>query len=166
LLKQVNDASRAIISAIQGTDAKIAELQKQRQKIGDAPVTRAEFLGYIENSLDAESMRISQTISRALNNVDRAFFALEKHTFMVPFLTGDRALPFEITEAAAYWYLRPAIMERMAEVTATMEFPDDSEAVPLQKRRAMLAEIDAEIEQLRAERNELASQLQKAGVVR
>jgi predicted 2-oxoglutarate/Fe(II)-dependent dioxygenase YbiX len=52
----------------------------------------------------------------------------------------------------------------MGEIAEEMDFPED--AIPLEKRREMLAEIDTEIQRLRNERNDMAAQLQKAGIVR
>jgi tRNA U34 5-carboxymethylaminomethyl modifying GTPase MnmE/TrmE len=68
-----------------------------------------------------------------------------------------------MTEDACYWYLKPAILARMGEIAEEIDFPED--AIPLAKRREMLAEIDTEIQRLRNERNDMAAQLQKAGIV-
>lgn len=67
-------------------------------------------------------------------------------------------------DEACYWYLKPAIMARMGEIADELDLPED--AIPLAKRREMIAEIDAEIQRLRNERNDMAAQLQKAGIVR
>lgn len=55
LLKQVNAAAGEVIAAIQAADTKIAELQMQRQQIGDAPISRADFLNYFSAAYSGEA---------------------------------------------------------------------------------------------------------------
>jgi len=165
LLKQVNAAASEIIAAIQGTDAKIADLQMQRQQIGDAPVTRADWLEYIGTALDRKAGSFGSAVRRQIGDIDTSFFALERLVGLPgSVLTGGRNVPEPMTEDACYWYLKPAILARMGEIAEEMDFPED--AIPLEKRREMLAEIDTEIQRLRNERNDMAAQLQKAGIVR
>ena len=78
LLKQVTDAASEIIAAIQKTDAKIVELQKQRQQIGDAPVTRAEWLEYIGAEIDRKAGSFGAGMRRMVSSIDASFFALER----------------------------------------------------------------------------------------
>ena len=164
LLKQVNAAASEIIAAIQDTDARITDLQKQRQQIGDAPVTRADWLEYIGADLDRKAKGFGAVVRRQIVSIDASFFALERLVGLPGnVLTGLRNVPEPMTEEACYWYLKPAIMARMAEIADEMDFPED--AIPLAKRREMLAGIDAEIQRLRNERNDMAAQLQKAGLV-
>lgn len=165
LLKQVNAAASEIIATIQGTDAKIADLQKQRQQIGDAPVTRADWLEYIGAEIDRKAGTFGDFIRRMAGSIDASFFALERLGRLPgDLLAANRNVPHPMIDEACYWYLKPAIMARMAEIADEMDFPED--AIPLEQRRAMIAEIDAEIQRLRNERNDMAAQLQKAGIVR
>ena len=163
LLKQVNEATKEILSTIHGFDARISELQAERQAIGQAPVSRADFVGYVEAMVDKLAGNFAGHISRQFGQIDTAFFSMEKSgrpvNFLAPYLRADGV----IQEDAAYWYLKPAIMARVSEQAAEMDLPDD--AMPLTERRAKIAAIDAEIEQIRQQRNELAEQLQKTGMV-
>lgn len=165
LLRQINDAANEVVSAIQNLDARIANLQEQRQRIGDAPVSRADFLEYIGHELDRQAVNIEANLVRALGGIDRSFFALENRRISVLFLTTSRTSPDVITEEACFWYLKPVIMARMAELAESMDFAPAAELVPIETRRAMIAEIDAEIDKLRAERDELAAQLEATGIV-
>ena len=162
LLKQVNEATKEILSTIHGFDARIAELQAERQTIGQAPVSRADFVGYVEAMVNRLAGNFSGHISRQLEQIDTAFFSMEKSgravNFLAPYLRADGV----IQEDAAYWYLKPAIMARVREQAAGMDLPED--AMPLTERRAKIAAIDAEIEQIWKQRNELAEQLQKTGM--
>jgi len=164
LLKQVNAAASEIIAAIHATDGKIADLQKQRQQIGDAPVTRADWLGYMGAAIDGKAGNFGNGLRRLFKGVDPSFFELER-TGSLPcdLLSPGRNVPFPMIEEAYYWYLKPAMMARLAEIAEDMEFP--AEAMPLEARRAKIGEIDAEIQRLRNERNDMAAQLQKAGLV-
>lgn len=163
LLKQVNEATKEIISTIHGFDARVDELQAERQAIGQAPVSRADFVGYVEAMVDRLAGNFAGHISRQLEQLDTAFFSMEKSgwavNFLAPYLRADGV----IQEDAAYWYLKPAIMARVNELADAMDFPEG--AMPLEERRAKIAAIDAEIEQIRQQRNELAEQLQKTGMV-
>ena len=165
LLKQVNEAAKEIVDAIQTVDARIDELTRQRQQIGEAPVTRDAFMAYLSDSIDERARRFGEQISRQLRDVDTGFFAMERQAFRIPFLTGATNLPVTITEEACYWYLKPAMMERFAEIADSMAFPESGESGGIEKRREMVASIDTEITKLRIERAELASALQKAGLV-
>lgn len=162
LLKQVNEATKEIVSTIQGFDDRIEALQAERQAIGLAPVSRADFIAYIETVVDKKGGGFSRQIARQLGDIDHAFFALERIgspiNFLNPYLGSS-----VIQEDAAYWYLKPAIMARVEELATTMNFPE--EAMPLDERRAHIAAIDAKIADLRKQRAELAGQLQKAGLV-
>lgn len=162
LLKQVNEATKEIVSTIQGFDDRIDALQSERQTIGQAPVSRADFVAYIEAMVDQKAGAFSNQITRQLEGIDPAFFALERIgnpiNFLNPYLNSG-----VIQEDAAYWYLKPAIMARVEDMAATMNFPE--EAMPLDERRARIATIDAEIADLRKQRAELAGQLKKAGLV-
>ena len=164
LLKQVNEATKEVISAINKYDAQIAALQAQRQAIGAAQVNRADFIAYVGGMVDARAGHFSGQIERALAKVDTSFFSLEKMGSPVNFLTPWLGGASVIQEDACYWYLKDAILAKVREIADDMDFTDD--ALPVETRRTMIAAIDAEIDQLRTERGELASQLQKAGLVR
>ena len=163
LLKQVNAAAREVVAAIQDIDSRIAALNEKRQGIGEAPVNRAEFLSYIGTSIDQKIGGFCAEKEREMGNMPTAFFALEGAAPTMRFLSPSFA-PVTISEEACYFYLKPMILARMAEIAEGLDFPEDS--IPVDKRREMIAEIDLEITKLRTERAELASQLQKAGVVR
>lgn len=165
LLRQINDAANEVASAIQSLDERIANLQAKRQSIGDASVSQAEFLEYIGRELDQQAGYIGRVLARALDGIDRSFFALENRRISVLFLTTSRTSPVVITEDACFWYLKPAIMARMAELTESMVFAPAADLVPVETRRAMIAEIDAEIDKLRTERDELAAQLEASGII-
>lgn len=168
LLKQIDDAANEIIGSIHSLDSWIVALQEQRQCIGEEPVTRPEFLEYIGQAIDRRTGHMSSCIAQELRKINSSFFALEGGAqkgapLNIPLLTG-RNLPVEITEAACYWYFKPAIMARLGELAESMDFPDADAVVSVEKRRAMIASIDKEICTLRAERDELASQLQAARI--
>lgn len=162
LLAQVNAATQELLANIQNLDGQIAALQEKRERIGEAPVSKADFLSYIEKELDRNTGTIKATMGRWLDQMPKDFFTLERSTLYIPFLTGTKGVAAEITEAAAYWYLKPAIMDRMAGLVELMEFPSD--AFSIEERRKILADIDADIERLNGERDELASQMEAAGI--
>lgn len=165
LLKQVSSAAGEVIEAIQAADTKIAELQKQRQQIGDAPISRADFLNYFTALIDRKAGNFGAIIAREIDKADISFFAMEGGRGLnVDMLTPGRNVPVPILEEACYWYLKPAMLARVGEIADGMDFPED--AIPIESRRTMIAEIDEEIQRLRNERNDMAAQLQKAGIVR
>ncbi len=163
LLKQVNAAAKEIAAAIQGVDGQIAELQGERQRIGDAPVSRADFLAAVARTLDAKAGGFGANKARQFAALDFSFFAIERGFNGVNFLLEHAASPREITETGLYWYLKPAIMERMAEIADGLDLPAD--AMPPEQRRERIRAIDDEIAKLRAQRNEMAEQLHRAGLI-
>jgi hypothetical protein len=164
LLKKVNEVAKDIVDAIHRTDTKIAELQERRQKIGDALVSREEFIEYIARQIDRKSGNFGFHVRNMVGGIDASFFSVERNNLNISgsLLTGGRNVPVDITEEAIYWYLKPAIMARMSELADQMDFPID--AIPADERRKMISEIDAEIQILRVERNDMAQQLKKAGI--
>jgi hypothetical protein len=165
LLKQVDAAANEIFGAIQGIDSQIAALQFKSHEIGQAPVRRAEFVRYVGDELDSRAGNMSTRILSVLRRMDLSFFAIEKGSIPAQFLTGGDALPVVISEMAAYWYLKPAILASIEELTESMDFPEDSQVATVEERRVMIAEIDAEIAGLRAQRETLVSQLRKFGLI-
>jgi FtsZ-binding cell division protein ZapB len=162
LLDQVETAAKQLLDTIQDLDAMIAELQEKRQRIGEAPVSKVDFLRYIEKALDENAKNIGRNLARQFDTLDRSFFALENSRINIPFLTGG-IYPVAITEDAAYWYLKPAIMARMEELADNMDFPADT--VPVNERRRLVGAIDVEIKQLFSERDDLAAHMETAGLV-
>ncbi|MBI4740732.1 MAG: hypothetical protein HY777_04045 [Betaproteobacteria bacterium] len=164
-LKQANEAARELIAIIQGHDARIAELYEQRQAIGREPVTKAEFMGYMGAHFDDKAGLVAKTITHALSKVDLSFFAREMGAGLgIQYLTSDRNVPSVMTDDAAYWLLKPLLLQRMEECAEQLDFADPATAVPLAQRRAKIAQIDAEIAEIRAERTELSSKLQNVGM--
>ena len=164
LLKQISEAASDVIGMIQSIDAKIQTLNAQRQAINDAPVGRSDFVAYIGRWIDQQTERFSISIAQELHKIDRSFASLERGSFRLNLLTGAVNIPVVISEDAALWYLKPAIMTRIEELTGKMEFPSGKEDVPAEKRRGLIAAIDREIESPRAERDDLAGQLLRTGV--
>lgn len=164
LLKQISEAANDVISMIHALDAKIEKLNAQRQAISDAPVGRRDFVAYIGRWIDQQTERFSVSIGQELHKIDRSFFSLERGSFRLNLLTGVVNIPVAITEDAALWYLKPAIMARIEELAGGMDFPTGKEDVPVEKRRELIAAIDQQIASLRAERDELANQLLRTGV--
>lgn len=166
LLKQANEAAREMVAIVQGHDARIAELYEKRQAIGQAPVTKAEFMDYLGAHFDGKADRVAKTIAHALEKVDLSFFAREMGSGMgILFLTSERNVPSVMTDDAAYWLLKPLLLQRVEECAAGLGFADPADAIPLEKRRAKIAEIDEEIASLRSQRADLASKLQTVGMV-
>ena len=163
LLKQVNAAAKEIGAAIQGVDGQIAELQAERQRIGDSPVSKADFLAAVASALDAKAGGFGAIKARHFAAQDFSFFAVERGFPGVNFLLEDATTRAEITERGLYWYLKPAILARMEEIADGLDLPAD--AMPPEQRRARIAAIDDEIAKLRAQRNEMAEQLHSAGLI-
>lgn len=163
LLKQVNEATAEIVATIQGFDGRIEALQAERQSIGQAPVSRADFIAYLDAMVDKKSGSFGNHVARQLGNINAAFFPMESMGAQVNLLKPYPGGLDVISEEAVYWYLKPAIMARLAELAEAMEFPE--KPVALDERRARIAAIDGEIADLRKQRAELAGQLQKAGLV-
>ncbi len=91
LLKQVNAAAKEIAAAIQGVDGQIAELQGERQRIGDAPVSKADFLAAVARTLDAKAGSFGANKARHFAALDFSFFAVERGFNGVNFLLEHAA---------------------------------------------------------------------------
>lgn len=162
LLQQVTQAAGGLRQAIIDLDSKIADCHEKRQRIGEGKVSKEEFLAYVSASIDREVGYFESSIERQMKAVNQSFFALEGGSMNVVWLTGERNLPDPIHENACFWYLKPAILARAAEIAGRMDFPTD--AIPATERRRMLADLDREIANLNNERDDLAEQLQNAGL--
>lgn len=164
LLQQVNDAAGELVSMIKDVDGRIAELQAERQTIGTAPVSQADFMDYISRAIDAKASRFGMAKTRHIQAIDTSFFSLERGGLVnFNFLLTEHVGPVDINEGGLYWYLKPAILAQCAEIAESMGFPDD--AMPIEERAARIAAIDAEISELRGQRNAMAGQLKKAGLL-
>ncbi len=164
LLKQVNDAAGELVGMIQEVDARISALQIERQSIGNAPVSRADFLEYISQAIDAKSRLFGKGKTRQIEAIDTSFFSLERGGLEnFNFLLTEQFGHADIHEGGLYWYLKPSIMARCAEIAEEMALPDN--AMSPGDRQSRIAAIDAEIAVLRVQRNEMAGQLKKAGLV-
>lgn len=164
LLKQISDAANNVIGLIQEVDAKIDDLSARRKALVEAPIGRRDFLAYIDRWIDNKTQRFSTSTKNELSKVDRRFIAVEQGLGSLDLLTGGISLPVAITEEGLLWYLKPAIIARMEEITAGVDFQTGEDDIPAEKRRELIAAIDMEISKMRSERNELATQLMKTGV--
>ncbi len=166
LLKQVKAASDALKTRIADLDAQIAAAHQRRSMLTEAPVTRADYLAYVEADIQRQGDEFARKMARYMRDKTTRFGALE-HQFNsgkwmgIAYLTADRALPTVMTEEAACLYFGDMMVKGFAKVLDGMDWQD---TMPADVRRVEIDRLDAELSTLQQERNDLAQELIRAGL--
>lgn len=106
-------------------------------------------------------------LARRLANESKAYSyikdAAEHGRMNIRYLAGGRLdFPVEVETESAYALLDDVILSGVAKIIEDAEWPEPGLPIPERERR--LAELDAEIAKLTAERDVLANQLIEAGL--
>jgi hypothetical protein len=166
LLKQVKAASDALKSRITELDAQIAAAHQRRGMLTESPVTKADYLAYVEADIRRQGDEFAGKMARFMRDKTTRFGPLE-HQFNsglwmgIPYLTADRALPTVMTEEAACLYFGDMMVKGFAKVLDGMDWQD---TMPADARRVEIDRLDMEISTFQQERDDLAKELIRAGL--
>ena len=166
-LKTLRAAVADLTGQISALDSQIAGLFEQRTAIATAPVSKAEFLALLAKDMQVKAHRSRELLARRLASESKAYSyikdAAEHGRLNIRYLAGGRVdFPVEVETESAYALLNDVILAGVAKIIEDAQWPEPGMPIPERERR--LAELDAEIAKLTAERDVLASQLIEAGL--
>lgn len=169
LLNQITAAAKDLKQQVLAIDRQILTCQKQRDELTSAPVSKADFLDYLKSDMRRkyQNSYFLDTLKRRLSSMSREFGALEntdKNGFsqQVAYLTGDAASAVIIKDEAIFFYFEDVILGRIASLLDGEAWPES--AVPVEERKALIADLDKRIISLKQDRKKLTDQLIAAGL--
>jgi hypothetical protein len=169
LFAQMSKAANEVVARIQSLDAQVTALEKKRDEIAGAPLSRDDLMAYVREDIKRRAQSYPQRLKmkwardgRHLDfiNPERVFKRGAIQT--IPYLDGEVTNPGVVFKPDAfYWFFGDLIEKRFEDALSTLAWPEPG--LPLVERRAAMEKLDTEIEALETERDELATELQ--GVV-
>lgn len=165
-LQQLRGARDTLVAEIAALDAQIAERHATRSKLTSGPVSKADFLGYVKADMDRRAAFFATGLMRAFSEAPKDYGNLNRMhgagaKLNVNYLTGAQS-PLEMTEGAVYFYFGAEMVARLETALDILDWPES--AIPSAQRAALIATIDAEIEALNKQRDELSASLVDAGL--
>jgi hypothetical protein len=181
LLKQLNQAADGLRANIGDIDGKIKVKQQERDALTSAPVSKTDFMAYLAADIDRRGEKYAAVLIRHVagvgahakqsTRVPQDFGSLERMKvssgMAIPYLTGDFSVQNTmITEEAFYWIFRDQLKKRIPDALEGLEREWPENAVPVEQRRVLVDQLDADISALRGQRQELVNELMAAGLSR
>lgn len=171
LIEKVKAATAALKQEIQSLDSEIAELERRREDVNSAPLSKADVMAYVRGEIarrgefyrDRIRMNFKRRASESL-----AFGRLESirnagRAIDFPFATGEFDLEgAELKPYALFWYFGDLIADRFSLALDVLDWPQDS--LPVADRRKAMDEIDSRVDDLVTKRDALANDLNRLGV--
>lgn len=169
LLSQLSTAAHELKKQVVAIDCSIMECQKQRDTLTSSPVSKADFLEYIRADIRRkyQGSRFMNTLKQRLGSVSREFGALEQMDKRVgnqniSYLTIDASSTETVKDEAVFFYFEDVILGRIASLVDGEAWPES--AVPVEERKTLIVDLDAQIVALRQDRKKLTDQLLAAGL--
>lgn len=165
-LKQLRSARDSLIAEINALDSQIAERHAARSALTSGPVSKADFLEYVRSDMKRRARFFVQGLMRAVASVPKDYGRLERlhktgAKLNIPYLTGAQS-PLEMSEGAVYFYFGDAMVDRLEIELDALDWPESIATAT--ERAPLIAAIDAEIEALNQQREDLAASLVDAGL--
>lgn len=168
LLSQLNTAAHELKKQVVAIDCKILECQKQRDTLTSASVSKADFLDYFKSDIHKkyEKSYFLNELKRNLKRVSHEFGALEMGKngggMNIAYLTGDPVSRVPVTDDAVLFYFEDVILKGISSLLGSEEWPES--AVPVEERKTLIVDLDAQIVALKRDRKKLTDQLLAAGL--
>lgn len=169
LLSQVKEAATKVKARINELDDQIEALYARRNMLLSGALSKADYLATVRADVQGKARHFVRDMRRHLLRREREVvnFPATRHAaggeLPIRYLDAGVNLAVPMTEGAYYFYFEDQIVagiERLLE--GAHEWPDG--AVPVAEREATLADLDAQIGTLTAERDALANDLVACGV--
>jgi hypothetical protein len=155
LFGQLNDAIGTIKNEIHGLDDQIKAKHKAKSEIMAAPVSKEDYLWFMEQEIKGGHNGFETRLSRELRKQPRGLPQLIRSNES-PFFRGHILVPAH--ENFTLYYFADLILEGVKKAVDTWEdWPEN--AVPYKDRMILASKIDEEIAVLDKQRDELAKQL-------
>ena len=169
LLTQLRDAANAIRAQIHEADAQIAVLTEQRRALTDAPVSKVDLEEYIRADIQRRASNYQWAVEKWAKGggFPVSFAELERNH------TSEKSQPFPYwdgmphhdvgsMEPQGMYWLGDLLAERFLVALDKLGHADD--LIPVADRRRQIAEIDAKLKELNANRDGLANDLISPGM--
>lgn len=162
LVAQLKSVANDLKGQIHELDERIQDAEQRRNLITQETVSKADFMIFLRADIRAKGKPFWGSLRPMIKNAPRQYPMLERG-LTLPYLTGNEFAPVVMTEEAAFFYLGDLIADRIERaISEDMEWPHG--VMPVSERRKLVAQIDAEILDLKEQRQELAAQLLEAGL--
>lgn len=169
LLGQLEQAKGQLLHELRVIDGQYSALRGKRNQVTSGAVSHVEYVDLLRESFLRRGAQHGRDITRMIAEKGVAYGWLTATMAANPttglggtWLTGDSRAPTHLTESAMYFYFGDLMAERVGAVVAHL--PWDDKAMPAEQRETVLVEIDAALAQLQSQRNDLAAQLEAAGL--
>lgn len=158
LFGQINNAFENIKAEIQSLDEQIEAKYRERKKIMEAPIGKEDYLYFIGEEIKAGVNGFGKRLALELEKQDKSLNSLMRNQES-KFFRGHIFTPGH--DSYFLYYFGDLMLEGVRKaVNEHLEFPDDT--MPIQERFESVDKIDAEIEALDKQRDDLAEQLKQA----
>lgn len=168
LAKKLKSEVGKITAELATIDAKIADAQARKDELNGAPVSKADYLGYVRESIRRRGERAAENARRYHRDHGiKTYGALERQMagnregLLLPVLNWTHPTA-EFSEQAIYFYFGDLIVDRLSEALDHENWPAD--AVPVEERARLIECIEAEIQELQESRQPFLKQLADAGI--
>lgn len=173
LVGRIELAAQELKARISHLDTCIDEAFHRRDAILKSPMSKADFMAYVRADIrrlgEAHRSILVKMVGNSTLSYPNFDLASSRNQAQFSYLTGDSiemaSLPGQqpnMTREAFFWYFGDIIEQRFQDALSGMQWAND--VMPVDQRRAVVAEIDGEIAAFRKERDELADQLIQAGI--
>jgi len=155
LIVQTKQACEMIKTEIQSLDKKISVKEKERNNIIEAPISKEDYLYFIEQEIQQSANKFKVGLARNLKGIPRALPGLIRNNEHGT--TRDYVyIPNE--DGMFFFYCGGLILEGISKVLdESFDWPDN--AMPYTERMVIVQKLDSEIEELNSQRDNLAEQL-------
>ncbi len=165
-LSQLVAARDSIIAEIRALDAKIGTLHAKRARLTTSAVSKADFVHYLRVDIARRGDRFAQSLKRQISATPKDFAYLKRvddsGAKTAQNLLTEGTVPVDITDGAVFFYFGDLIADRIETLIEDEPWPDV--VVTNAERIKLISGLDAELEKLSGERDELANQLRDAGM--
>jgi len=158
LIAQTKQACEMIKAEIQSLDEKISAKVKERSVIIEAPISKEDYLYFIEQEIQQSANKFKVGLARNLKGIPRALPGLIRNKEHGT--TRDYVyIPNE--DGMFFFYCGGLILEGISKVLdESFDWPDN--AMPYTERMVIVEKLDSEIDELNSQRDDFAEQLSAA----
>jgi len=158
LIAQTKQAYETIKTEIQSLDERISAKVKERNIIIEAPISKEDYLYFIEQEIQQSADKFKRNLTKNLKNIPRVLPQLIRNKEHGT--TRDYVyIPNE--DGMFFFYCGGLILEGISKVLdESFDWPDN--AMSYTERMVIVEKLDSEIEELNSQRDNLAEQLSNA----
>lgn len=166
-ITQIRAATSQLKQEVDRLDQRLAVLHEKRREMLEKPVTKHDFVEMVRADIRNRALYFENYIRKSIAGSVKTYShmrrVLEKPgTHVIHSYLTEPGVPVDVTDKAFFMFLEDALVERMARIMESMDWPED--AAPAAGREEAIAAIDSEIEATAAERSALVGQMNELGL--